>query len=207
MQGFSQNSSEFGLNSTQVDQTASLTLAGGTSGIAGINSYLVAYRSPALNLRWDFAVPWTILFWIPGLRTCGPFCQETVSKDDASVIIDVSTFTRRLVVTAKSAEVSVMILSTTVSGADATHQQKQTDWLPLDCPLISGHGNITARETFRADIDVMVYEKPLWLLWNPSAWSLVERRTFREAGFELGGGFRTEGMLKEDKSLEMKKTQ
>lgn len=120
MQGFSQNSSEFGLNPIQVDQTASLTLAGGTSGIAGINSYLVAYRSPVLNLRWDFAVPWTILLRIPGLRTCGPFCQETVSKDDVLVIIDVSTFTRRLVVTAKSAEVSVLILSTTVRDSDAT---------------------------------------------------------------------------------------
>lgn len=53
----------------------------------------------------------------------------------------------------------------------------------------------------------MVYVKPLWLSWNPWVWALVERRTFREAGFELGGGFRTDGMLKEDNSLEMKKTQ
>ena len=84
--------------------------------------------------------------------------------------------------------------------------QDLDDWLPLDCPLINGHVNVTARETFKANLEVTAYRRPLWLFWSPWAWTAVERRVFRDAGFELGGGYRPTEMLRKDIILESKKT-
>ena len=40
-------------------------------------------------------------------------------------------------------------------------KQDLAHWLPLDCPLFDGHGNVTARETFQAHIIVEAYTRSL----------------------------------------------
>jgi len=179
MQAFSPPQSE---QQTSSESRSTLALAGGTTGVLGIKSYLVIYRSPSTGIQWDFASPWTDLLTVSN-RSRGLFLKERINQDEAEAEIDVSSLTRRLSVRAESSE--------------DVH-----NWVPFDCPLISGHGNVTARETFLASIDVKAYTRSPWMIWNPYGWKLIERRAFSNAAFELGGGYRTKTMLELDRQLE-----
>ena len=79
--------------------------------------------------------------------------------------------------------------------------------MPVDCPLFDGHGNVTARETFSAFVTTRALVRPLSvallsLFGFDHGWQEVECRSFENAAFELGGGYRTLEMLKADKELE-----
>ena len=71
---------------------------------------------------------------------------------------------------------------------------------------MTGHGNVTARETFSARIEVLAYCRPAWLAWTSRCWKLVERRVFENAAFELGGSYRNNDMLRLDSALHHRKS-
>jgi len=164
---------------------STLTFAGGTTGFPFLKSYLVVYRSPTKNIRWDFAAPWTTFLALGNKSLFGPFIRERVNNGSRRGLkLEVSTFTRRLIV-----------------HADGNKPISMDDWLPLDCPLLKGHGNITARETFSAGLLVSAYERPWWRILDPWAWKLVDHQMFKDAAWELGGNYRSDTTIASDNRL------
>ncbi|KLO17662.1 hypothetical protein SCHPADRAFT_155174 [Schizopora paradoxa] len=165
--------------------TSTLAFAGGTTGFPFLKSYLVIYRSPSKNILWDFAAPWTSFIAAGNTSLFGPFVRERFNHDGRKGMrLEVSTLTRRLVI-----------------HADGSKPASTDKWLPLDCPLSKGHGNITARETFSAGLLVSAYERPWWLVSEPWAWKLVDHQMFKNAAWELGGNYRSRATIASDNRL------
>ena len=81
--------------------------------------------------------------------------------------------------------------------------QDLNHWLPLDCPLFDGHGNVTARETFQAVITVEAYTRSLFsALRRNNIWTRIATEEFRQAALEFGGDYRSARMLEADRELE-----
>ena len=108
MQGHSPSPSS---NHSPLTPRATLAAAGGTISVPGMRSYLVVYRSPESSLNWNFISP---MISLPNKRchtALGLFGYEKIDCSTASVMLDVSSLTKRLIIRAKSEEVNTCLYS------------------------------------------------------------------------------------------------
>ncbi|RPA82025.1 hypothetical protein BJ508DRAFT_414301 [Ascobolus immersus RN42] len=155
----------FKLSDTGKPPTASFALAGGS--ILGQKAYLMGYRSVKDGVSWDFRPAYTLMPF--GVRT--PFISEYVDGKSGIFRLSTRTFTRKL-------------------ELEAIGPRDHEGYLPLSCPLGTGHDNTFAYETFDAEINVKAYEKEDAVLgFLGGSWRLVSETTFERSALEFGGAY------------------
>ncbi|KAL0484485.1 SDX1 [Acrasis kona] len=151
---------------------ATYSLAGGR--ILGMEAFLIGYRSQ--KFRWDFRPPFTISK-VFGFKL-NLFNKEEHDVHKGTLDIDVRTFVKRL-------KINVVL-------------PDDKCYMPLSCPLTSGHEPDYAVESFRATTTIRAYTRSAWISILDlgtgllGGWELVETNVFDDGALEFGGDFRHE---------------
>lgn len=133
-----------------------ICLAGGAV-LPGVKAFLVGYRSEDINF--DFKPPFALeLFGI------SPFMSSQVHWGERNLELDVSSMTKRLIITAKA---------------------PQNSFFTLGAPFAEGHREDALAESFRATATVIVYQRSS--LFMP--WKELRREIFERASLEFGGAY------------------
>lgn len=136
-----------------------ICLAGGK--IMYNTAYMLGYRSPSLDL--DFVPPFSVSY----LNLLSPFMSTTNNWAERSFSISVSNYFHKLELKA--------------------HAPKESGWFGLASPFPDGHRHNFCIESFRATVDVEVFEKKGWWPW--SAWEKVKTEKWEGASLEFAGGY------------------
>ncbi|KAF2002812.1 hypothetical protein P154DRAFT_123152 [Amniculicola lignicola CBS 123094] len=135
--------------------SSGICLAGGK--ILGMTAFLIGYASPDLNI--DFVPPFALSIF--GLS---PFMSFNVDWENRTFNLTVQSFWKKLVLRAKA--------------------PKESGWFGLASPFIEGHRKNFVIESFRATIEVEIWERG-WL----GGWSDIKSDTFEGGSLEFGGGY------------------
>lgn len=131
----------------------SFCAAGGE--ILGLNAFLLGYRSKDLNL--DFKPPFALS--VAGLS---PFLSMDMDWEQRTVTLSISGPLRKIKIKAKAPKGSFFTLSS---------------------PFPEGHRENYLAQSFRARIDVEIYERQ-----RITSWKLLRQDHFEGAALEFGGG-------------------
>lgn len=137
------------------DGERGICLAGGE--ILGLQAYLVGYRSAELDL--DFKPPFA-------LQVLGysPFMTTKIDWRTRTVSLDVQSFTRRLVITAKA---------------------PRDSFFALGGPFSEGHRENALTQSFRATVEVTIFKRQMVF----SGWEEVRTEVFEGASLEFGAEY------------------
>jgi len=134
----------------------SFCCAGGQ--ILGLEAFLLGYRSADLDV--DFRPPFSTRVPIVG---GGPFMSYSCNWEERTFTLSVQSFRQKIMVRAQAPKGSFFSLSS---------------------PFPEGHRENYLGQSFKATIEVRIYESG-WL----TPWKLVREETFEEASLEFGGGY------------------
>lgn len=138
------------------DNRSSLCLAGGAV-MPGVKAFLVGYKSADLKL--DFKPPFSMQ-----LAGLSPFLSSRSDWESRTFELDVRSFTSRIVVTARAPKES---------------------FFTLGAPFPEGHRENALGESFRATVEMAIYQRPFVLM----QWREVRREVFERASLEFGGSY------------------
>lgn len=124
--------------------------------VLGMDAFLLGYRSKRHNI--DFRPPFAL-----GALGVSPFMSVKVNWEDRSFKLSVQSFRQKIVVHAKA---------------------PRGTFFSLSSPFPDGHRENFLGESFKATLDIKVYESGFF-----SAWQLVHTDRFESAALEFGGGY------------------
>lgn len=136
-----------------------ICLAGGK--ILYNTAYMLGFRSPALDL--DFVPPFSVSY----LNVFSPFMSAKNDWEARTFSLSVSNYWHKLELKA--------------------HAPKDSGWFGLASPFPDGHRANYCRESFRATVDVEIFQRQGWMPW--SAWQKVGTEKFEGASLEFAGGY------------------